>query len=143
MKRFASHRLYIPRLDLMLVNNVVEIDSISREVLSYYPFVEEIPFTEWLNGLIVLSADVPVLYNGNQYNIHNPSTTVLYIDSDKKIRSVLPVNADKAPLKAYYITLFNVSEMRFHEDTRVVQLFLKLTSSEFRTYYCGSNCNIQ
>lgn len=123
MKRFASHRLYIPRLDLMLVNNVVEIDSISREVLSYYPFVEEIPFTEWLNGLIVLSADVPVLYNGNQYNIHNPSTTVLYIDSDKKIRSVLPVNVDKVPLKAYYITLFNVSEMRFHEDTRVVQLF--------------------
>ncbi|MCF2552256.1 hypothetical protein [Bacteroides caecigallinarum] len=123
MKRFASHRLYIPRLDLMLVNNVVEIDSISREVLSYYPFVKEIPFTEWLNGLIVLSADVPVLYNGNQYNIHNPSTTVLYIDSDKKIRSVLPVNADKVPLKAYYITLFNVSEMRFHEDTRVVQLF--------------------
>lgn len=123
MKRFASHRLYIPRLDLMLVKNVVEIDSISREVLSYYPFVEEIPFTEWLNGLIVLSADVPVLYNGNQYNIHNPSTTVLYIDSDKKIRSVLPVNAYKAPLKAYYITLFNVSEMRFHEDTRVVQLF--------------------
>lgn len=123
MKRFASHRLYIPHLDLWLRNHVVEIEDITASVIRYYPFTEEISFTEWLNGLIVLSCDLPEISLENELNVSSEAT-VLFVDERKNIRSVLSSVYDKTPLvlKAYYITLFNVLEGSFARDSRVLPL---------------------
>lgn len=123
MKRFASHRLYIPHLDLWLRNHVVEIDDITASVIRYYPFTEEISFTEWLNGLIVLSCDLPEISLENELNVSSEAT-VLCVDERKNIRSVLSSVYDKTPLvlKAYYITSFNVLEGSFARDSRVLPL---------------------
>lgn len=123
MKRFASHRLYIPHLDLWLRNHVVEIDDITASVIRYYPFTEEISFTEWLNGLIVLSCGVLEISLENELNISSEAT-VLCVDERKNIRSVLSSVYDKTPLvlKAYYITSFNVLEGSFARDSRVLPL---------------------
>ncbi len=123
MKRFASHRLYIPHLDLWLRNHVVEIDDITASVIRYYPFTEEISFTEWLNGLIVLSCDAPEISLENELNVSSEAT-VLCVDEKKNIRSVLSSVYDKTPLvlKAYYITSFNVLEGSFARDSRVLPL---------------------
>lgn len=123
MKRFASHRLYIPHLDLWLRNHVVEIDDITASVIRYYPFTEEISFTEWLNGLIVLSCDVPEISLENELNVSSEAT-VLCVDERKNIRSVLSSVYDKTPLvlKAYYITSFNVLDGSFARDSRVLPL---------------------
>lgn len=123
MKRFASHRIYIPYLDLLLRNHVVEVDDISGDVSGYYPFVDEIPYTEWLNGLIVLSCSKPCI----SFDVEPQPTgdsVVLFIDSNKNIRSVLPFGSDKTSLtlKAYYITSFNVSDMCFSGNGSVIQL---------------------
>lgn len=123
MKRFASHRLYISHLNLLLKNHVVEIDDITGAVTRYFPFTEEISFTEWLNGLIVLSCDVPVISFKKKLNISS-ETTVISVDEGKNIRSVLSSAYNKTPLilKAYYITSFNVFEISFAEDSRVLPL---------------------
>lgn len=123
MKRFASHRLYISHLNLLLKNHVVEIDDITGAVTRYFPFTEEISFTEWLNGLIVLSCDVPVISFKKESNISS-ETTVISVDEGKNIRSVLSSAYNKTPLilKAYYITSFNVFENSFAEDSRVLPL---------------------
>lgn len=123
MKRFASHRLYIPHLDLWLRNHVVEIDDITASVIRYYPFTEEISFTEWLNGLIVLSCDLPEISLENELNVSSEAT-VLCVDERENIRSVLSSVCDKTPLvlKAYYITSFNVLEGSFARDSRVLPL---------------------
>lgn len=123
MKRFASHRLYISHLNLLLKNHVVEIDDITGAVTRYFPFTEEISFTEWLNGLIVLSCDVPVISFKKELNISS-ETTVLSVDEGKNIRSVLSSAYNKTPLilKAYYITSFNVFENSFAEDSRILPL---------------------
>ncbi len=123
MKRFASHRLYISHLNLLLKNHVVEIDDITGAVTRYFPFTEEISFTEWLNGLIVLSCDVPVISFKKELNISS-ETTVISVDEGKNIRSVLSSAYNKTPLilKAYYITSFNVFEISFAEDSRVLPL---------------------
>lgn len=115
MKIFASHRLYIPHLDLLLRNQVIEIDSCNGGVVAYYPFREEIPFTEWLNGLIVLSYnDVLVSDKAGQFPA---GTTVLYVDN-KNIRSLFTLCDDDKLLKAYYITSFNVTDVKFSPDSR-------------------------
>lgn len=123
MKRFASHRLYIPHLDLWLRNHVVEIDDITASVIRYYPFTEEISFTEWLNGLIVLSCGVLEISLENELNVSSEAT-VLCVDERKNIRSVLSSVYDKTPLvlKAYYITSFNVLDGSFARDSRVLPL---------------------
>lgn len=121
MKKFASHRLYIPHLDLFLRNQVVEIDDNTGIVVSYYPFKEETGFTEWLNGLIVLSYNT-VLISLKSEGIPSGEFNVLYIDKDKNIRSVLPPHGGDTFLNAYYITFFNVSEMCFSSDSRAVKL---------------------
>ena len=123
MKKFASHRLYISHLNLLLKNHVVEIDDITGAVTRYFPFTEEISFTEWLNGLIVLSCDVPVISFKKESNISS-ETTVISVDEGKNIRSVLSSAYNKTPLilKAYYITSFNVFENSFAEDSRVLPL---------------------
>lgn len=123
MKRFASHRLYISHLNLLLKNHVVEIDDITGAVTRYFPFTEEISFTEWLNGLIVLSCDVSVISFKKELNISS-ETTVISVDEGKNIRSVLSSAYNKTPLilKAYYITSFNVFENSFAEDSRVLPL---------------------
>ena len=122
MRKFASHRLYIPYLGLFLKNQVVEIDDTGK-VVGYYPFTEETSFTEWHNGLIVLSYDIPQVYIGSEYNFIEDST-VLFIDEEKNIRSVLSKNTDSALLtvNAYYISSFNVSEMSFPKESRVIRL---------------------
>lgn len=124
MKRFASHRLYIPHLDLLLKNQVVEIDVPGGEVSNYYPFIGEIPYTEWLNGLIVLSYHKPCI-SENPVSFAPNDAVVLYVDENKEIRNVLPSDDDTSllTLKAYYVTMFNVSEMSFSQNSRVIQLF--------------------
>lgn len=121
MKKFASHRLYIPHLDLFLKNQVVEVDDITGNVLSYYPFHGETCFTEWLNGLIVLSYNT-VSISLQSEEIHPGELCLLYVDEDKNIRSVLSPSSGNTLLNAYYITSFNVSEMCFSSDSRVVKL---------------------
>lgn len=121
MKKFASHRLYIPHLDLFLKNQVVEVDDITGKVLSYYPFQGETGFTEWLNGLIVLSFNT-VSISLQSEEIHTGELCLLYVDEDKNIRSVLSPSSGNTLLNAYYITSFNVSEMCFSSDSRVVKL---------------------
>lgn len=122
MRKFASHRLYIPYLGVFLRNQVVEIDDTGK-VIGYYPFTEETSFTEWYNGLIVLSYDIPKIYNGSEYNSIDDSTA-LFIDEEKNIRSVLSKNTDSAllTLNAYYISSFNVSDMSFSKESRVIRL---------------------
>ncbi len=123
MKTFASHRLYIPHLDLLLKNHVVEVAEVKGEVVGYYPFTEEIPYTEWLNGIIVLSYYKPIISLDPVPN-YADNSLVLYIGQDKKIRSVIPHEANMTfpTLKAYYVTMFNVSEMSFSSDSRILEL---------------------
>ena len=123
MKRFASHRLYIPHLGLFLKNYVVQLDEQTGAVTDYYPFTEEISFTEWLNGLIVLSYDSPkISLYGTQEQMSG--LTVLFVDNDKKLRSLLPSEDDNKllTLNAYYVTSFNVSDMCFSDNSIVVRL---------------------
>ena len=93
MRKFASHRLYIPHLDLLLRNYTVEIGD-TGQVVRYYPFEGETCFTEWLNGLIVLSCDSPEISFDSRHD-SVASSTVLFVDENKNIRSVLSENSDK------------------------------------------------
>lgn len=122
MRKFASHRLYIPHLDLLLRNHTVEIGD-TGQVVRYYPFEVETCFTEWLNGLIVLSCDSPEISFDSRHD-SVASSTVLFVDENKNIRSVLSENSDKSllTLNAYYITMFNVSDMSFSKESRIVRL---------------------
>ena len=122
MRKFASHRLYIPHLDLLLRNHTVEIDD-TGQVVRYYPFEGETCFTEWLNGLIVLSCDSPeISFDSRHDSIASP--TVLFVDENKNIRSVLSEDSDNSllTLNAYYVTMFNVSDMSFSKESRIVRL---------------------
>lgn len=122
MKKFASHRLYIPHLDLFLRNHTVEIDD-KGQVVRYYPFEGETGFTEWLNGLIVLSYDAPEI-SFDPWHDSITSSTVLFVDENKNIRGVLSENSDNSllTLNAYYVTMFNVSDMSFSKESRIVRL---------------------
>lgn len=122
MKKFASHRLYVVHLGLLLKNQTIEVDETTGNVIGYYPFIEESCFTEWLNGLIVLSCDTPRISLNHACDSDITSSTLLYVDKDKNIRSILPVGTGNRPLSAFYITSFNVSEMCFSDDSRVVRL---------------------
>ena len=97
--------------------------SDTGKVVGYYPFTEETGFTEWHNGLIVLSYDIPRISVGYECNSVE-DYTLLFIDEGKNIRSVLSQNADGTlrVLKAYYITLFDVSDMSFSKESRVIPL---------------------
>ena len=113
MKRFASHRLYIPHLGLFLKNYVVQLDEQTGAVTDYYPFT----------GLIVLSYDSPkISLYGTQEQMSG--STVLFVDNDKKLRSLLPSEDDNKllTLNAYYVTSFNVSDMCFSDNSIVVRL---------------------
>lgn len=107
----------------MLRNQVVEISEVGGEVTGYYPFMEEIPYTEWMNGLIVLSYNEPIISAHTHPDPIN-DFVALYIGPEKEIRSVLPLDSDMTflTLKAYYVTMFNVSEVSFSLDSRVIQL---------------------
>lgn len=122
MRKFASHRLYIPHLDLLLRNHTVEIGD-TGQVVRYYPFEEETCFTEWLNGLIVLSCDSPEISFDSRHD-SIASFTVLFVDENKNIRSILSEDSDKSllTLNAYYVTMFNVSDMSFSKESRIVRL---------------------
>ena len=122
MRKFASHRLYIPHLDLLLRNHTVEIGD-TGQVVRYYPFEGETCFTEWLNGLIVLSCDSPEISFDSRHD-SVASSTVLFVDENKNIRSVLSENSDNSllTLNAYYVTMFNVSDMSFSKESRIVRL---------------------
>lgn len=102
---------------------MVEISETGDGVTGYYPFMEEIPYTEWMNGLIVLSYNEPVI-SAHPYPDPVNDSVVLYIGPEKEIRSVLPLDTDMTflTLKAYYVTMFNVSEVSFSSDSRVIQL---------------------
>lgn len=123
MKRFASHRLYIPHLGVFLKNQIVQLDEKTGGVTDYYPFNEEISFTEWLNGLIVLSYDFPKISSCGMAR-QEPDSAVLFVDDDKKLRSILPSDTDNKllTLNAYYVTLFNVSDMCFSDNSIIVRL---------------------
>lgn len=110
-------------MDLFLKNYVVEVAEVKGEVVGYYPFTQEIPYTEWLNGIIVLSYYKPSILIDSVPNSADNSV-FLYVGHDKKIRSVIPYNANMTflTLKAYYVTMFNVSEMSFSSDSRILEL---------------------
>lgn len=116
MKRFASHRLYIPHMGLLLKNQVVEVTEGSGKVISCYPFTEEISFTEWLGGLIVLSDAVPIL--NSDYN--DIFKTCSFGPED--IKRVPSLQFDDTLLYAYYISDFNVSEMKYSDKSRIIKL---------------------
>lgn len=88
------------------------------EVLAYSPFTEEISFTEWLGGLIVVSNVKPSVISGDGNSILE-----LYIDESKNIRRVSSVKLEDTPLYAYHISGFNVADMCFSENSRVLQLY--------------------
>ena len=136
MRKFASHRLYIPHLDLLLRNHTVEIGDTGQvvryytveiddtgQVVRYYPFEGETCFTEWLNGLIVLSCDSPEISFDSRHD-SIASFTVLFVDENKNIRSILSEDSDNSllTLNAYYVTIFNVSDMSFSKESRIVRL---------------------
>lgn len=123
MKKFASHRLYISHLGLLLKNHVVEIDEETGNVLAYNPFTEETSFTEWLNGLIVLSDAKPQISIDGKLSIES-CYPVLFVDDMKNIRCVLSVESNKTPLilKAYYITDFNITDSSFSKRSIVLPL---------------------
>lgn len=53
MKRYACHHLYATA-DGCYSRYVVELDELCR-VKAYFPLKEEIPATQWIGGVIVLS----------------------------------------------------------------------------------------
>lgn len=126
MKKFASHRLYVQNLDKMFCNQVVEIEETTGRVLSFHDFSEETSFTEWLNGLMVISHRKPCLhidYGSNEFVFDGSvNETTLYVDEQNNIRSIA-TDGSALPLMLYYITDFNVSDMKFSESSRVVQLY--------------------
>lgn len=110
-------------MGLFLKNQVVQLDEQTGAVTEYCPFTEERSFTEWLNGLIVLSYDSPkISLCGTPEQM--PDSTVLFVDNDKKLRSQLPSEDDNKllTLNAYYVTSFNVSDMCFSDNSIVVRL---------------------
>ena len=54
MKRFACQRLYLSP-DTYFIRYVVELGN-NGKIQSYYPLEEEIYATQWIGGVIVLSA---------------------------------------------------------------------------------------
>lgn len=54
MRRFACQRLYLSP-DTYFIRYVVELGS-NGKIQSYYPLEEEIYATQWIGGVIVLSA---------------------------------------------------------------------------------------
>ena len=123
MKRFASNRLFLPHMGMIMRNQVVEIDENSGEVVSYYPFTGEMCFTEWLGGLIVISGTVPSISDmSDMSGKFGDDSLIVYIDDNKELRSVSSGLTDNTLLKAYHVTDFNVADMRFSDTSRVVQL---------------------
>lgn len=116
MKRFASNRLYIPHMGIIMRNQVVEVDEVSGYVVSCFPFTEEISFTEWLGGLIVISDTVPSFSDLNDISAKAES------DDNKKTGSVSSVIIDNTLLKAYHVTDYNVADMCLSAVSRVVLL---------------------
>lgn len=54
MRRFACQRLYLSP-DTYFIRYVVELGN-NGKIQSYYPLEEEIYATQWIGGVIVLSA---------------------------------------------------------------------------------------
>lgn len=52
MKRYAVHLLYMER-DAVCRQQVMEVDN--GRCVEHYPLTEELPFTEWIGGVAVLS----------------------------------------------------------------------------------------
>lgn len=62
MRRVAAHWLYLPDGEKMRLP-VVEIEK--NVVVNYYPIEDELPVTEWLGSVLVLSSKSKVSFSEN------------------------------------------------------------------------------
>lgn len=115
MRRFASHRVCFLHTGEILKKQVVEIDEISGVVLSVYPFVEEISFTEWLGGIILLSDVAPERCGSESFETFTGRFVQKHHTEDGNMK-------DNLCLKAYFITEFNLQQMEFMPQSRIISL---------------------
>lgn len=105
MKRFAAHRLYLASERKMLVMQVVELDDLGN-VNRIFPLAEEVRQTEWIGGIIVVTAE-------NLQSVRDQSFRVFL--------SRLSAKPEKE-IKAWHVTSFDVSAMEFTSCSRIVRL---------------------
>ena len=108
MKRFAANRVCYVSTQTMLKNHVVEVDEKNHQVIHVFGLEEEIRQTEWLGGIILISADCPERTAGESF--------ATYL---QKIKSL---QIEGSSLYAYHITAFNVNLMEFTTESRIICL---------------------
>ena len=108
MKRFAANRVCYVFSQIMLRNQVVEVDEKNHQVIRVFSLEEEIRQTEWLGGLILISADCPERIAGESF--------ATYLQKIKSLQT------EDSSLYAYHITAFDVNSMEFTTESRIVCL---------------------
>ncbi len=116
MKRFASHRIYMFHEGVLLKSYVVEVEALTGRVLRLYPFTDELSFTEWLGGLIVISHEKPDL---SDIVVGDAISTCDGIITKKSASTEF---SEDTLLYAFYICDFNVVAMSCSDSSRVIQL---------------------
>ncbi|WP_300726724.1 hypothetical protein [uncultured Bacteroides sp.] len=110
MRRIATHKLIGPHTAEILSHQVIELDD-EGVVCGLFSFEKEISHTEWLPGLIILSA-YPVSRNSGES----------FLCWKERIELEYSSETSSSVLRAYWVTPFNVSAMEFLPDSRIVPL---------------------
>lgn len=110
MKRYAAHRVCDVSNLTMLRNYVVEIEEETHSVVQLFELKEEIRFTEWKGGMILLCNELPI-----RKEQENFADFILRLRANEQDRV-------QTSLYAYHITSFDVSAMEFTKNSRIVSL---------------------
>lgn len=103
MKRFACHRVYSTTENL-LHKAVVCIDE-KGEVISCAPFDEEVPFTQWIGGVVLLT-----------------TTTQLELRADFKTTLAELTILPNHPIHAWHLSPFDFEKEEITPDSILHQL---------------------
>lgn len=109
MKRFVAHYLYSSSNNVFY-QYIVEIEN--GEVVTFYPFSEEIESTVWLNGIIIFSLTPDYVFH--------PSTLL----SDLITKMTLGVSPENpaTPVYAYFLSNVNFPDMTITEKSELIKL---------------------
>ena len=103
MKQFACHRVY-STTESLLHKAVVCIDE-KGEVISYAPFDKEVPFTQWIGGVILLA-----------------STTKMELKKDFKSMLAELTTLPNQPIHAWHLSPFDFEREEITSDSILYQL---------------------
>ncbi len=108
MKRFVAHYLYSS--SNVFHQYIVEVEN--GEVITFYPFSEEIESTVWLNGIIMLSLTPDYAFH------HNTLLSDLIAKMTDGTNSKNPFT----PVYAYFLSNVNFTNMTITEKSELIKL---------------------